>query len=401
MPKKTIIGHVGHSFSTIALQPLGGMLNYCREHSEVELRDFSIDTIEEVPDSRAPAGPPWKGLVDGLIVATGFVGDKEDRLDWIARGGVPAVAVTSDLIDPRLPAVFTDPVSLARLAVKELRRCGCRQMVFVGSTLSMASSMRSEVFRAEAERAGAVVATIDLPYQPVELNALDAADSDPELRDLLRPQLGRAGPVGVFTLNDYLARFVVRVCEGEGIDVPEQVAVVGPDDTPLSFDCRPTITGIRSTGQEIGYRAMEVLLRQIATGRRRCKPVLVPRKELVRRRTTGADVEPDDLAVALELIQRQACSGRSIQEIVEELPIARRTLERQFRERLGRTPMQEILRLRLVQVRLLLADTRFTIKNIARHSGFHDNAALSKFFRDQTGLSPSEFRRQKRASGGV
>lgn len=391
--RPTVVGYYGHTFGLVGMPTLGGVVAYCREHPEIALRDFSLDVLADVPH---PEFPPWKGLADGVVFASGFRGDPEETLQWIDRGGVPAVSISGDLLDPRLPAVFTAPASVARLATKELLRCGCRRLIHLGSSGSMVTPLRVDALKAAAKKAGCTCDAIDLSYSPPELDARPDGAEHPELLDRLRPRPRQTGPIGVLTLNDHLGRFVLRACEAAGLAVPEQVAVVSSGDTPLAFDRHPTMSSVVTPAEAIGRRVMEVLLRQIACGRRPRKPILVPAREIARRETTGVPSEPDDVAWALELLQRQACSGMSVEEIVALLPVSRRTLERKFRERLGRSPSHEIFRIRLAQARTLLSSTQFTVTSIAKRTGFHDHAALSKFFRGQTGMTPTEYRRQVR-----
>jgi hypothetical protein len=46
-------------------------------------------------------------------------------VEWILRGGVPAISTASDVIDPRLPTVCTATDSIAKLAANHLLECGC------------------------------------------------------------------------------------------------------------------------------------------------------------------------------------------------------------------------------------------------------------------------------------
>jgi transcriptional regulator GlxA family with amidase domain len=96
---------------------------------------------------------------------------------------------------------------------------------------------------------------------------------------------------------------------------------------------------------------------------------------------------------ALQLMHRRACEGATIDEIFEALPVSRKTLERQFIEHLGRTPGQELVRVRVEQAAALLATTQLPIKRIARMIGFAKTSNFSDFFRKQTGISPTGFRR--------
>lgn len=61
--------------------------------------------------------PFWRGQVDGVVLCTGSDGPIDKVIGWVSRGGVPAISVRNDLLDPRLPAVFIDPESIGRLAI--------------------------------------------------------------------------------------------------------------------------------------------------------------------------------------------------------------------------------------------------------------------------------------------
>jgi LacI family transcriptional regulator len=395
--KRTIIGYSGRTLTAISSRPLGGIIEYCRAHRHIELRDFSVDhrgrvSLDDEPD------PPWKGRVDGLIWAQGFKGDPADALDYFRRGEAPVVGVTSDLIDPELPTVFLDPVSVARLAAEELLHFGCRSLVFVGVGVSMASPLREAAFREALNERDGRCHAVTLP--DTFLGAAEAIYDREALADhpfyerLAEPLRHAERPVGVWTLNDPLARAMVNVAELAGLRVPDDVAIVGVDDTPDAFDRHPTITSTCTPGEEIGWKAMELMESLIAGTEAPREPVLVPATEIVRRETTGAKEGPDDVALALDVLRRRATSGATIQELIAALPVSRRTLERAFRKRLGRTLSHEMQLVRLAAARNLLRNTDFTVEYIAWRTGFAHQAALSNFFRRQTGMWPSQYRAQ-------
>ena len=98
---------------------------------------------------------------------------------------------------------------------------------------------------------------------------------------------------------------------------------------------------------------------------------------------------------ALRLINQHACSGFTIEQILDTVNISRQTLERYFQHHLGRTPGQELVRVRLEHAKTLLAMTRHPMKLIARMVGFRTASSFSAFFRNQTGVSPTAFRQAK------
>jgi AraC-like DNA-binding protein len=100
---------------------------------------------------------------------------------------------------------------------------------------------------------------------------------------------------------------------------------------------------------------------------------------------------------ALELVQQRACEGVSIETILEVLPASRQTIEHAFTRHLGRTPGQEMARLRMERARQLLTTTESPVKNIAALIGYRQVASFCRFFRLHAGLSPQAYRILHRA----
>jgi LacI family transcriptional regulator len=70
----------------------------------------------------------------------------------------------------------------------------------------------------------------------------------------------------------------------------------------------------------------------------------------------------------------------------------RRTLERRFREQLGKTILQALVGCRIQRAKRLLAETHVPIKNVAHASGFSSLSNFCKVFRREIGTTPGEYR---------
>lgn len=92
--------------------------------------------------------------------------------------------------------------------------------------------------------------------------------------------------------------------------------------------------------------------------------------------------EPFSRSQLLELLARQS------------LLVSRSTLERRFAEVLGRSPKDEILRVRLARVKQLLIDTDHPLTTIARLVGMEHHEYLSALFKAKTGETPGNFRKR-------
>jgi len=72
--------------------------------------------------------------------------------------------------------------------------------------------------------------------------------------------------------------------------------------------------------------------------------------------------------------------------------LSRSQFNRQFRQWSGMSAMRFVKRARIIRARTLLEDDRLAIKEVAAMAGFHDAYQFSKAFRQEDGLSPSEYR---------
>ena len=75
-------------------------------------------------------------------------------------------------------------------------------------------------------------------------------------------------PSAVFACNDDLAAAVLAVAHGLRLDVPEDLAVCGVDDTPLATTVWPNLTTVHQPIAEMGQVAVELMCRQIRSHRK-------------------------------------------------------------------------------------------------------------------------------------
>lgn len=111
----------------------------------------------------------------------------------------------------------------------------------------------------------------------------------------------------------------------------------------------------------------------------------------------GEPDETDDsldpiVAQALRMIWNHSHQRVSIDMIAKNVGVNRRTLERRFRDRLGKTLLQELVACRLQRAKRLLGETHVPIKYVAYAAGFSSLSNLCKVFKREIGLTPGEYR---------
>jgi LacI family transcriptional regulator len=122
--------------------------------------------------------------------------------------------------------------------------------------------------------------------------------------------------------------------------------------------------------------------------------VLVPPAGILERRSTDAlAVEDEMLAAAVRYIREHACGPLRVHDVIAQVPVARRTLEVAFRRLLGRSPADEIRRVRLEHARRLVAHGDLPLREIAQRCGFGHVESFTRAFRQAYRRTPAAYRR--------
>ena len=189
-----------------------------------------------------------------------------DRGLPVVLGGRPAGGYAGAYVD-------VDNTGGARAGVAHLLERGRRRIATVTGPLDMmAGQDRLEGYRSALTDAG-----LGVEESLVEAGDFSEASGQRAMRALLarEPDLD-----AVFAANDLMAVGAMRALREAGRRVPDDVAVVGFDDSPLSRVTDPPLSTVRQPTDEMGRRMAELLLRLIATdddgagGGEQLRPVL-------------------------------------------------------------------------------------------------------------------------------
>ena len=205
-------------------------------------------------------------------------------------------------------------------------------------------------------------------------------------------------PCGIFAANDAVAAEVLIAAAQTGFDIPREIAVCGVDNfAPICEHTVPTLTIVQPDFLMAGELAARTL-GEIAQGNHhKAIRLTFGPASIVRRASTRTVKRYDpEVTVALERIRRRACEGISSAEVVATFKCSRRMAEMRFRQIVGRSILDEIQAVRLDKAKELLKDSSLEVSAIANFCGFKAANALWKFFRQETGFSPTEWRKKSR-----
>ena len=399
MSKHSDNGTIG--FASLDNQRLGGVLRYLQDTPGLRLRDFRVfgdlGTEAEAPP------PPWTGKADGVVVSFGLSPKESPDLicRWFRRGQVPVVSMTNEWVHPRVPVVRTDIDAVSRLAAEYLVGKGHRHFAFIGEAIApQESSHRHEVFLRQLSTHGYQALRCDLSFRP-------GSDirTDERLRheaDLIRFLRDAPKPLGVFTMNDYYARAVCVLCDTLGVDVPNEIAVLGFGNLMESRAASPGLSSVETDEHVVGHEAMRLLHLLMRGGRAPRRPKLIPPVRVIERESSCPGFTLfGDAKRAREYIRRYACEGIHVADMVRSISVSRRTLENHFLASVGHSPGEEISLVRLARAEELLRATDLSMTAVSGMCGFSEPPRFSAFFRRRIGLTPSEYRQRRKEGVGA
>jgi LacI family transcriptional regulator len=145
-----------------------------------------------------------------------------------------------------------------------------------------------------------------------------------------------------------------------------------------------------------------VLLERLMAGAPRSKTVLTfAPLGVATRQSTDMQAHGDPLvARAVRFIRENACNGIRVGDVLKDVGGSRTNLDRRFRESIGRTPHDEIVRIQLQRAMELLAATSLKTLAIAEKAGFRHLEYMGVVFRKKLGLTPGEYRKRVTARPG-
>lgn len=215
-----------------------------------------------------------KADVDGVIVTqTSTCG--QIIADACRRNGIPLVVLQAPDVLDDVSMVLSDEERGVREAVAHLFGYGHRDMAFVMVKGSRLHEKRLIGYRRELE-------TINVEYRPelvVKCNAHDEMSAYAHLKEYL--DSNGCTFTALICCNDFMALGVMRALEETGIRVPEDVSLIGHDDSIATYTS-PQLTSIAIRKTQLAETAVRILLQQIEEGKQATRRIVFPPSLIVR-----------------------------------------------------------------------------------------------------------------------
>jgi LacI family transcriptional regulator, repressor for deo operon, udp, cdd, tsx, nupC, and nupG len=221
---------------------LHGVEDACRDE------DIALSYISLRPGDRV-SEIVRRHETDGLLC----VGHLESELiERISELGLPFVLI--DHWVQGIPSVNIDNIGGAKQAVAHLVENGYKRIAFIGDTSQYPIKKRLFSFRDTLFEAG-ILSDPRLEISPE--TPYTRLGTETAVRSLLSLE---SRPDALFIPNDESALWAIQVCQGAGLQVPEDIAIVGFDDIYAASHASPPLTTVRVDKELLGRSGLELLL---------------------------------------------------------------------------------------------------------------------------------------------
>lgn len=336
--------------------------------------------------------------IDGILKwakdwgAKGLIGQLHSKSEiWkFTNEGISVIAQDFQERFKDVPNITGAYHETGRLGAEYFLRKGFKNFAFYGFKNIVWSRERAEGFEEKIKEAGYCVHY----FEHRKSRSMDLWYYKPSRLSKWLKSLPK--PIALMTCDDNQGLHITEAGRHAGIRIPEDVAVLGVDnDENICFLSDPPLSSISSDVEKGGYEAARVMQQMITAGKTNADNIIVKPTHIITRASTDIYSTNDELIVkTLKYIHLNIDKNIKVDQVLKEVPLCRRSLEKRFIITTGYPVYKYIYQLRIEKFMKKLLETDMTITEIAHELGFEDTKNISRQFKQIKGLTPLEYRKK-------
>ncbi len=364
---------------------LRGIAKYSKEHGPwvfCRMPLFQRETIG------------MQGILEWAIEwgADGIIGQFYNDPTVIAfkEAGIPIIAQDFKERFTEIPNITGAHREAGIMGAEYFLKKGFKQFAFYGFKKIVWSRERAEGFENRVNKAG---------YK-VHYFENDNSDSDniwyyrPSALSQWLKSLPK--PIALMACDDNQGQHITEACRHSGIAIPQEVAVLGVDNDEMICEFSdPPLSSIAQDAEFGGYQTAKLLEEMIKDKNTPTRDIVVKPTQVITRQSSDIYATNDHhIATALKYIHQNLEKTIQVNDVVKQVPLSRRTLEKRFQSITGYPIYKYISNLRMEKVSNRLLETDMNVFEIALELGLNDTKNLSRQFKQMKGVPPSAYRKQ-------
>lgn len=246
-----IDGDLSHYFLDI----LNGVLETAARRG----RNVTVFTLDDWAHDAARLAGFCDGRIDGMILVAPVLAPA-------AAAALPAhtpfVSIHANDTLPGVPDLEADEEAGAFAAVRALIDLGHRRVLHLAGPAGLSGPAR----RLAGHRRALEAAGVAFDPRLVVTAGFRADEGREALLRWFAEHAGEDAPTAIFCVNDGVAAGALEALAAVGLRAPDDISVVGFDDTLAARSTLPPLATVRQPLREMGGRAVELLLERLRTG---------------------------------------------------------------------------------------------------------------------------------------
>jgi LacI family transcriptional regulator len=336
--------------------------------------------------------------IDGILQwakeweADGIIGQfyNDEEVKKFTHAGIPVIAQDFKERFTDIPNISGAYHETGRLAAEYFLKKGFKNFAFYGFDNIVWSRERAEGFDQRIKEAG----------YSVHLNQMKESKSGDlwyykpsALSDWLK---SLPKPIALLSCDDNQGHHITEAARHAGIRIPDEIAVLGVDNDEMICDLSdPALSSIELDTEKGGYEAARLMEKMIKSKVLSAPDIIVKPTQVVTRHSTDVFASKDKYVVnVLKYIHTNLDKNLKVDQVLKEVPLSRRSLEKRFMLTTGYPVYEYIYNQRIEKFTQKLLETDMTIFEIALDLGLSDSKNIARQFKQIKGVTPMEYRKK-------
>lgn len=218
--------------------------------------------------------------VDGIITSIAtetFIDNDFRHFEELIQNEIPIVTVDRIIPNINCDKVIIDDKLAGYQATQHLLDLGCTKIASITTPEKVTvGQLREEGFEEALKERG-----LELAAQQV-LHVQEEEDAYQQIKEFFRQEFD-----GIFAVNEEYAALAIRVAKENGLQIPQDVAVLGFTDGLISEYASPSITAVDQYGFSMGEKAAQILIDRIEGKLKTAPSTTIVASKLKIRESTG------------------------------------------------------------------------------------------------------------------
>ena len=313
----------------------------------------------------------------------------ESKLDLLESLNIPFVLQNTRRRSEIYSNLTGDYVRTGQMAAEYFRKKHFTSYAFFGIKDVIWSEEKGRGFREEVIKENS-------RYSQYEEIAGTVYDRQ-KLTDWLK---GLPKGTALFCCDDAHALTITETFTMAGINIPNDIAVLGVDDDDLICEISdPTISSVKLDVENGGYQTCKLLHQQILNNSRQQFNVVISPLEITERNSTLVyNISDTHILNIVKFIDENYMNDISMDDIFQLVPLSLRSVELRFRKATGMTIYHYLISVRIEHLCYLLSTTDRPYLELAYEVGYRDYNNVARTFRKYKGCTPLEYRKMRRST---